>query len=206
MVIICNHGELYGPIVGNVFVPVPFRPWMISHMMDKEEMAALIYEGTMQRQKWLPKAWKMPLVKMICPVLLWFSKSLYGIPVYRGDPRKLMKTFRQTVESMQAGDNILIFPEDGEDRAPGERGYAAEGVGKLYTGFVTIGPAYYGKTGKSAVFVPVYASKRRRTLTIGEGIVYQPDAPPNDEKMRIVNSLRESMQYMYQQESAKMDN
>ncbi len=200
MILICNHGELYGPIVANLYVPISFRPWVLSHMMEKEAIVEHMYQGTMVRQRWLPEKWKKPLLRSICPLLIWIFNSIEGIPVYRGQPRELIKTFRITVEAMQAGDNILLFPENGEDHAEGEKGYVQEGVGQLYTGFAILGQMYYARTGKRAVFVPVYASKKMRTLTLGQGIVYNPEAPANEEKLRIVGELQGSMQGMYEKE------
>ena len=202
MVLICNHGEIYGPVVANLYVPIAFRPWVISNMMKKEAIVEHIYQGTMVRQKWLPERWKRPLVNLISPLLVWVFDSLEAIPVYRGQPRELIQTFRETINAMQAGDNILVFPENGEDHAPGEGGYALEGVGQLYTGFAMIAPMYYAKTHKRAVFVPIYASRKHRTLTIGHGIEYDPQNNATEEKLRIVNGLLGSMQAMYEQESA----
>ena len=39
-------------------------------------------------------------------------RQVDSIPVYHDNPRKLMLTFRETVSAMEAGDNILIFPEN----------------------------------------------------------------------------------------------
>ena len=200
MVLVCNHGELYGPIVTNLYIPISFRPWIIGNLMSREAVVKHIYQGTMIRQKWLPEAWKIPLLRLVSTPLVWICESLEGIPVHRGSPRELIQTFRQTIEAMQAGDNILLFPETGENSGDGEKGYVAEGVGELYTGFTMLAPMYYAKTQKNAVFMPIYASKRLRTLTIGEGIVYNPSASAPEEKFRIVNALQQSMQAMYQQE------
>jgi hypothetical protein len=204
LVLVCNHGELYGPVVTNLYVPISFRPWAISSMMEKDVIVRYVYENTSVRQAWLPDCLKMPLTRLLCPIALWVFNSLEAIPVYRNNPRALMKTFRQTVEAMQAGDNILVFPERGEAEAPGQKGYASEGVGELYTGFAMIGPAYYAKTHKRAVFLPIYASKHLRTLTFGKGIVYDPDAPATEEKLRIVHSLQRSMEAMYAVEQAEV--
>ena len=113
----------------------------------------------------------------------------------------LLYTSRETLNAMQAGDNILVFPENAENHAPGEGGYAREGVGQLYTGFAMIAPMYYAKTHKRAVFVPIYASRKHRTLTIGQGVVYDPDNNATAEKLRIVDALLDSMQAMYEQEA-----
>lgn len=197
VVLVCNHGELYGPVAANLYIPISFRPWTIDKMMDESEIVRHIYENSMLRQRWLPQRLKLPFTRMLCPLAIWMYKSLEAIPVYRNSPRKLMGTFRQTVEAMQAGDNILLFPEHDQPDAPGQRGYVLEGVGDLYTGFVMIGPALHAKTRKRAVFVPVYASRQLRTLTIGQGVRYDPDAPANDEKLRIVRALVGRMQAMY---------
>lgn len=197
VVLVCNHGELYGPIVANLYIPISFRPWTLDKMMDESAIVRHIYENTMVRQHWLPNRLKLPLTKLLSPVCIWAFKSLEAIPVYRDSPRQLIQTFRQTVEAMQAGDNILLFPEHDQPEAPGQRGYVLEGVGELYTGFAMIAPACYAKTHKRVVFVPVYASKQLRTLTIGQGVVYDPAAPATDEKMRIVNTLVARMEAMY---------
>lgn len=200
MVLVCNHGELYGPVVANLYIPVTFRPWTIAEMMNRDVIIEHMYQGTMMRQKWLPESWKRPILRIITPLLLWVFDSLEAIPVYRNDPRKLIGTFRETIDAMQAGDNILLFPENDTGHAVGERGYALEGVGKLFTGFAMIAPLYYAKTKKKAVFIPVYASKKTRTVRIGQGIEYQPDNGANDEKMRIVDGLLSQMQAMYEEE------
>ena len=59
-----------------------------------------------------------------------------------------------------------------------------------------LAPLYYNKTGKRAVFVPVYASREKRTISFGKGIAYDPDNQPTEEKMRIVTRLRESIMDM----------
>ena len=201
MVLICNHGEIYGPVVANLYVPITFRPWVISNMMEKEAIVEHIYQGTMVRQRWLPERWKRPLINLISPLLVWVFNSLEAIPVYRGQPKELMRTFRETLNAMQAGDNILVFPENAENHAPGEGGYAREGVGQPYTGFAMIAPMYYAKAHKRAVFVAIYASRKHRTLTIGQGVVYDPDNNATAEKLRIVDALLDSMQAMYEQET-----
>ena len=101
---------------------------------------------------------------------------------------------------MQAGDNLLLFPERGDHDEQGERGYAEEGIGTLYTGFAMIAPALYQRTKKCAVFVPTYASKKLKTLTFGQGIAFNANAPVNEEKLRIVDALQKSIETMVEDE------
>ncbi len=200
IVMVCNHGEVYGPVAATLYVPIPFRPWSIAEMMDRDVIVDYIYQNTAVRQDWCPNFLKMPLTKMFARFFLWAFKSLEAIPVYRNDPRSLIKTFRMTVDAMQAGDNLLLFPERGDNLGPGDKGYAEEGIGELYTGFAMIAPALYKKAHKAAVFVPVYASKKLKTLTFGEGIAFNPDAPMNIENRRIVAALHSRIEAMVDDE------
>ncbi len=188
-VFVCNHGEIYGPVVTTLYVPFPFRPWVTSEMCDPKVIADYIYTNTFSRQKWMPKGLRRPFcTRLAGPVLAWIMRSVDSIPVYHGNPRQLMNTFRETVDAMEAGDNILVFPENGGDGTNAR--YVREGVGEFYTGFVTIGQLYYRRTGKNCQFIPIYADKHRRTVEFGRAVRYRGEEPPSDEKERIADEVR----------------
>ena len=192
-IMVCNHGELYGPIVTNLYVPFSFRPWVVSEMVDPEQISDYIYRYTIKRQKWLPEAFKKPVADFCAPVLAWIMRSLESIPVYRDQPRALIQTFRDTVTAMEAGDNILLFPENPNDPNQAQRGYLRDSVGEFYTGFTMLAQLYHQKTGKIVQFIPIYADKKKRTLSFGPAIYYNPDNHPAEEKQRIVTYLRNQM-------------
>lgn len=193
IVFTCNHGELYGPIVSNLYVPFPFRPWVISEMATPDSVYDYIYENTVKRQKWIPEKLKPAVARFCSPLLSWMMESLGSIPVYRNEPRKLMNTFRTTAEAMEAGDNILIFPENPRDERFDTHYYVREGVGEFYTGFAMVAPLYYKKTGKRCQFVPIYADQKRRTLTFGASTFFDPDIEIHQEKHRISAWLQGEM-------------
>ena len=193
MVFTCNHGELYGPIVSNLYVPFPFRPWSISEMTTPEMIYGYVYENTVSRQKWIPEKLKPAVARFCAPILYWMIESLGSIPVYRNEPRKLINTFRATAEAMEAGDNILIFPENPRDERFDTHYYVREGVGEFYTGFTMVAPLYYKRTGKRCQFVPIYADQKRRTLTFGESTFFDPHNEINHEKHRICDWLQGEM-------------
>ncbi|MDO5021804.1 MAG: hypothetical protein Q4E07_00515 [Eubacteriales bacterium] len=189
-VFICNHGELYGPMCCYIYMPFPFRPWIADRMMDKSLTLQHIYEGTFMRQKWMPKSWQLPLAKFTAPIVNWAMHSAYGIPVYRDNPKLLIKTFRETAICMQAGDDILIFPENPADESRNNL-YLRSGIGEFFTGFTLVAPIYYQKTGKRCRFIPVYADKQRRRLSFGDYVEYNPDNDSRDETERICKELRQ---------------
>lgn len=197
IVFLCNHGEVYGPVAGMLYVPVPVRPWVISDIaMDPMDVSRYIYRYTFSPMKWLgPLRW--PISRLLGPVSVWAMKSLECVPVFRNKPRELMTTFRKSVEAMQAGDNLLIFPEN-PDADPNAPGYEHGRPGDLFRGFPMLAQVYYNRTGKRCRFLPMLAHKDSRTITFGSEIVYDPDANPIDERDRIVEEASAQMQRMFE--------
>ena len=191
-VFVCNHGEIYGPVVATLYVPFSFRPWVAHEIADINAIADRCMNGIFQDTKGLLRSFlNWVMVHIGAPFLAWVMKSVDCIPVYHDNPRKLMQTFRDTVAAMQAGDNILLFPEN-SDTAANHR-YVREGVSEFFTGFTMIGQLYNNKTGKCPLFVPLYANKRKRTITFGAPTRYNPDVPANEEKERLCTYLRSEM-------------
>lgn len=188
----CNHGELWGPVVTNLFIPFSFRPWVIDEIAEPDRSSTYLYTNTIKRQKWIPERLKWPATRLTIAFLMWIMRSINAIPVYRDDPRAMIKTFRETAVAMEAGDNILIFPENPNHESLEQPGYLKEGVGEFFSGFAMVAQIYHQRTGKCAQFYPIYADKKNHTLTFGEMTRYNPDTQ-GDEKQRIADHLRREM-------------
>ena len=188
-----------------LYIPVPIRPWVISEIsIDPEEMAQYVYQFTISRQRWLPEKLKMPIARLIGPISVWAMNQLESIPVYRNKPSQLMTTFRQSVEAMQAGDNLLIFPENPNAREE-NHGYERSGVGELFSGFTMLAQIYYHRTGKRCRFLPMFAHKNMRTMTFAPPITFDPDNDPMIERDRIVGYVTEQMTRISREEDAKWE-
>lgn len=191
-VFVCNHGEIYGPVVTNLYVPYSFRPWVTYEMMDRKAVSDHTMAGTFGQAKgWKRKLLNFLMEKIGAPFLVWVMKSVDAIPVYHDNPRKLMSTFRATIAAMEAGDNILLFPENADTTA--DHKYAREGVSEFFTGFAMIGQLYHKKTGRCPLFIPLYADKHTRTITFGAPTRYDADNNPSEEKERLCACLRQEM-------------
>ena len=203
IVFLCNHGEIYGPVVCMLYIPVPIRPWVMSELnIHKDEVAAYVYKHTISRITWLgPLRW--PVAKLIGPVSVWCMNQLESISVFRNKPRELMNTFRTSVEAMQAGDNLLIFPEN-PDADRDNPGYEHEkgSMGELFRGFAMLAQVYYNRTGKRCRFLPMYAHKGNRTLSFGEPVLFDPDNDTIAERDRIVAQAQRQMEELFQREEA----
>ena len=199
VIFVGNHYEIYGPIISVLRMPVPFRPWVINEMLDDKSIEEQMVGG-IDKLRFLPKCIKKRLPKLLKNLMKYVLTAMDPIPVYKGNLREVVTTINLTTQAMQQGDNIMLFPEK-PDVAYNSEG----GVDKFYSGFVEIGASYYKKTGKSTIFYPVYISKKKRKIFIGDGIKYDTSAPKAEEKRRIATLLHERMEQMANENTKKED-
>lgn len=201
IVYLCNHGEFYGPITGMLYCPGFVRPWSISELCcNLEEATAYIKRYTLKKVHWKDQ-YKQRVARILARGMLWLLHSVQAVPVFRHKPRELITTFRKSVEALQEGANLLIFPED-PDTDPNSPGYKAGRPPTLFRGFPMLAQVYYNRTGKRCRFMPVLCYRQGRTVSFGTEIVYDPDNDPIAERDRIVDETYRQMQSLYDREEA----
>ncbi len=201
IVYLCNHGELYGPIAGMLYCPGYVRPWTISELCcDLQEATAYVKRYTLKKVDWADQR-KQRVAGFLALATLKLMRAVQSIPVFRHKPRELMTTFRQSVEALQQGANLLIFPEN-PDTDPSSPGYKSGRPPTLFRGFPMLAQIYYNRTGKRCRFLPVLCYKEGRTVSFGTEIVYNPDNDPIAERDRIVDETYHQMQALYDREEA----
>ena len=203
IVFLCNHGKFYGPLVGMVRMPVDVRPWVISEIaIDPQEFADYFYKYELADSRVIPARWKMPLATALGRISVWGMDELESIPVYRSKPTMLMKTMRLSVQALEAGDNLLVFPEN-PNALEEDHGYDLTGVGPLFSGFAMLGQIYYSRTGKRCRFQPMYVHKLAHTMTFAPPILYDPDNDPAEERERISAYAYSEMTRISEEEEKK---
>lgn len=202
LVFLCNHGDIYGPLVCASWFPVPMRPWVISQVCTTvEEFSDYFCRYNLAHAK-LSEKWKRRVANLVGRLSVWCMRQLEVIPVYRDHPMELIKTFRATVEAMQAGDNILIFPENPNAEGK-DHGYEHEGLGRLFEGFMMLATIYYKRTHKACRFLPMYAHKATRMLCFGHEVVYNPEAEDEEaERLRVVEECEKEMRRLMEEQDA----
>ena len=181
IVFLGNHAEIYGPIASALCFPFPVRFWVISKMMfKKQDVRAYLYDNTFSKKTYLP----VFVRKLLAWYLGWLSvnvmNALRAIPVYRDSPMKLRQTLRESVEALENGENLMIFPEHPEGK------YVKGGISELSPGFVMLAEAWWKKSEKKMRMMPVFANREKRTFTFGNEIVYEPENGYADEQDRIL--------------------
>lgn len=188
IVFLGNHAEIYGPIASALCFPVDVRFWVINMMMfDPKKVRAYMYENTFSKKTFLP----VFVRKIIARNLGWVSvnvmNSLRAIAVYRDSPMKLRQTLRESVEALEHGENLMIFPEHPEGK------YEKGGVSEFSPGFLMLAEAWWKKSGKKLRILPVYANREARTFTFGDEIVYEAENGFAAEQERVMKDARAQM-------------
>ena len=183
VIIVGNHCQMYGPIACELYSPVPRRTWCAGQMMEWKEVPGYAYEdfwsGKPAHSRWFYKL----LAHLITPVSVCLFNNAETIPVWRDS--RILSTFRSTVNSLQQGVSVVIFPEhdvlrnniiyDFQDR------------------FIDVARLYYKKTGRAAAFVPLYIAPKLSVMVYGAPVRFDPDAPIEQERRRICEHLMEEI-------------
>lgn len=183
LIIVANHAQMNGPIANELYFPGKKYIWCAGEMMHLKEVPSYAYQDFWSRKpkavRWFYKA----LSYIIAPLSVCVFNNAHTIGVYHD--MRLVSTFRETVEKLQEGFQIIIFPEhdvpynhivcDFQDK------------------FIDIAKMYYRKTGKELTFVPMYIAPALKTMYLGTSIRFDPNAPIKEERKRICSYLMESI-------------
>ncbi len=180
---LANHSGLNGPANMYLYFDRPKKIWLIHYVLEKDKIEYFIFQdffsGKVRKHQ---KAWRL-LSKIVAVLLRPLLEQADGIPVFHGERSR--ETMQNTVEALDAGNNIVIFPESPRK--------FSQYVNELYTGFADIGRLYYEHTGKKLKFYPTYVSTELRTIFYGKPTEYQPENEPTAEKQRIADFVRDGI-------------
>ncbi len=179
IIVVANHTQLHSPIICELYFPEKFYTWCAGEMMTLSEVPAYAF-----RDFWSGKPKSVrPIFKiasyLIAPLSVVVFNNARTIPVYHG--KKIINTFRTTLNSLSCGKGIVIFPErsvkhnhiiyDFQDR------------------FIDIAKVYFARSGRRVTFLPMYVSPKLKKAVIGEGILFDPEADDVEERARIKEYL-----------------
>ena len=149
-VIVGNHSQANGPVAAEIYSPGKHYTWCIGEMMHWKEVPSYSFQDFWSAK---PKSvrWFYKLLSyLITPISVITFNNADTIPVYHD--ARLITTFRQSVERLQEGSSVVIFPECYEEHNNIVHGFQDK--------FVDLARFYYKKTGKELCFVPLYIAPR----------------------------------------------
>jgi hypothetical protein len=185
-ILVANHAQINGPLVGELFLPQNCYIWCAGQMMRCKDVPKYAYKDFWsQKPRWIRPIYRV-LSYIIAPLAAWIFQNARTIAVWR-DVR-IMSTFKETIKHLSNGDNILIFPE--KDAKYNNILY------QLQDRFIDIAALYYKKAGECITFVPMYIAPTLKKGYIGNGILFQPDNDLASERSRISNYLSDEITSM----------
>ena len=190
-VIVSNHAQLYGPIATQFYSQRQTSTWCTYEMTELKEVPAYAYRDFWSlKPKWSKWIYKL-FSYLVAPISVYVFKHAYIVPVYKDI--RLLKTFKMSIEMLESGEDIHIFPEKAQ--------LHNHIVCEFQDRFVDLAKLYYIKTKKKLSFVPVYLAPKISTIIYGKPIEFNPDNKPEDERARIcgylmdeITSLAESLE------------
>ena len=184
--IIGNHSHMNGPLVAELFFPKKAYAWCAVEMMVLKEVPAYT-----QIDFWgLKPKWRQPFYKIlsyiIAPLSVCIFNSAKTIPTYHD--KRIIKTFKSSIEKMGKGNNIIIFPEHNQPYN--------NILCDFQKGFVDVARIYAKKTGNTAYFVPMYISPKLRQVHFAKPIAFDTDDDINAQREKICDYIKQSITQM----------
>jgi 1-acyl-sn-glycerol-3-phosphate acyltransferase len=191
VIFVANHEKNYGPSIMQLFFPIPYRPWIIYNMLDVKECQPYVQETFFEQRLGWPSWLSSIIAKAIASTLVQLMHFTNPVPVYREKPDYIIETFRQSMDVLKNGENLLIFPENGASE-----NYSTE-VKQFFDGFIYLAKLFNRQTQKSLLFCPVSINPKSRMISVGRMVRFNPHNEYKLESERIRKSLMQQVADLY---------
>lgn len=184
--IIGNHAQAHGPLACELYFPTRKYIWCIGEMMKMKEVPSYAYKDFWSNK---PKyiRWLFKIISyLMSPIVSWALSKADTIAVYK-DARAI-HTFKETVEKLTEGDNVIIFPE-----CPTRFNKI---VNEFQDKFIDVARLYYKKTNKELSFVPMYNANKLKTIVFGKPIKFDINKDMAEQRKIICDYLKEEITRM----------
>ena len=162
-IILSNHEGTDSPMSLELYLDKPIRMWG-AYEMNSGVVKMYKYQSRVYYHE--KKHWNLHLARLFCliasPITNLFYKGLNLISTYRDT--RFRRTLRESMDAIQEGYNIVIFPEDSA------KGYLEELEG-FFAGFVLLAEACKRKGMDLPIYV-AYFRKKDLTYIIDKPVMY----------------------------------
>lgn len=182
-IIVGNHCQMNGPIIGELYVPDEPYIWCAGEMMHLKDVPEYAFRDFWSRKpKWTHPFYKL-LSYIIAPVSVCVFNNARTIGVYHDT--RILSTFKNTIKRLQEGKRVVIFPES--DTPHNAIVYTFQ------ERFVDVAKLYYQRTGKELCFIPMYVAPALKLICFGHPIRFRGTEPVEAERTRICKYLMEQI-------------
>lgn len=184
-VLIGHHQNFYGPFLALTWLPDTVSFWVVDHLFNFKDCFRMYYKFTFVKTIKLPKLVALVLAFLCALLIPPLVRSSRSIPVYR-DSRNIMTTFKQSLEILNKGEQVMIFPDV-------KYNDASSTMGEVHTGFTHIEKVYYQATNNHIAFVPIIIKKDKGLLTNVSSIYFNDESSFVLQKDTVINQIIESI-------------
>jgi len=184
-VYICRHSNAKGPIASIINMPMEIHPWSLYLFHETESCRKHYAEYTFHVRFGWSKFKSELVARLGAGLFTALIHSVGSIPVYRNSA-KVYNTFKQSVAALKNGESVLVFPDVDYSKVDGD-------TGDLYNGFVILERMYFKETGKHLPFVTLHISDEKRSLFLGEPVMFEEGIPFKQQQQTIVRKLHDVM-------------
>ena len=189
-VFVSNHMGSLGPIGVVCSTPIRLYSWIIAETVDPLLAPDHVRIDFVEKDLHLEPPMSYWVSKAICKISVPLLHSIGCVPVYH-DFEGFQKTFEISLDILQQGKSLLIFPED-----PDRLADPVTGICPFKKGFARLGELYFQASGSRLKFYPLAVHERRRVM-VGMPVVFSPVNRLTHERLRIKNQLEKSIRNMY---------
>jgi 1-acyl-sn-glycerol-3-phosphate acyltransferase len=189
LILVSNHAGTYGPLSVITSLPLEIYPWVVSETTDARTAARRIQAEFLEAELHLKPPFSTWLARVIARIAAALMRAINAIPVYQHS-RSIRSTVERSVELLERGKNILVFPEDPTLRLN-------DVLNHFCTGFVHLARQYYERTRRAVLFLPVAVNRGVRAIMVGRPVRFDASAPFAVEKARLKSELEHRVYELY---------
>jgi 1-acyl-sn-glycerol-3-phosphate acyltransferase len=196
-VFVCNHLGALGPIAAYASLPFDLHFWIHADMLDPQRASDYLRLDFVEPQLHVPPPLSHWLAAAISKIHVPLLHAIGGIPVYQ-NAEQISKTFDLSLDILEKGGFLLIFPEDAARPADEH-----SRMSPFKKGFARLGELYYERTRQRLPFYPLAVHAASLSVQAGKPVYFNPLNPPAMERLRIKNALEHFVCQMYLQAEEK---
>jgi 1-acyl-sn-glycerol-3-phosphate acyltransferase len=159
-VLVANHAGALGPIALCASLRRRLYPWVIADMLNPGLAAPYLRTDFTTRELGLSGGFSTAVSRLLAGIAVSLLRTIECVPVW--SDRQVLATYRQSLDYLERGRILLIFPED-----PSQPPDAETGMRPFKPGFARLGRLFYSRTGRRLPFLPAAVSQSQRTIRVG---------------------------------------
>jgi hypothetical protein len=189
LILVSNHEGTFGPLSLLTSLPLELYPWVVSETTDARTAAGRIQAEFLEAELHLRPPFSAWLARAIARIAAALMRDINAVPVHQHS-RRMRATVERSVELLEQGKNILVFPEDPDRKLN-------DVLCHFCTGFLHLARRYYERTRRAVLFLPVAVNRKVRGILVGRPVEFDVSAPFTAEKARLKRELEYRVEELY---------